>query len=513
MNFSEWLPLNEGFTIDTSKIPHDELQAAVNAIVSTNAPKEKSIRKNELIHLLYEKGRFKYSAKDSPSDLLRVSAVDTSREISYVDDLKHPLRTFKAKIYYGFEFPTIFAFGDTHASMPIHDPKTPITKPKQEPDWRGDVWRMGNAQTDKRPGSQYVQDARVVNSPSYRAVKELRMQVSALEQGDIAPFMLRPAGVTEAKVRPIVGLDTVHGQVDPEEMMRLSPEERAARLNKMQFVSPTGYPVKPIQPPKPPPAGYQHSMYGDPITFKPYNLSPDYNVARQQAVKLLATLRQRLEKMEYEQQAVTDKINPMGHFQTKEETETYYQTMRTAMAKMFKEPPPGQEGVVEQFCDIAIKNFMRLMPKKYDYVLYPESSKPFNKQFAAKMAKALGAQALEAFHKRPNNKITLNKRELRARHPNQDTYDNNVNWLQTNIDRAKRSKKPMKISSVKPKDHRKYFNLFSMDEGDYAGKNILIIDDNVDAGGTFEILYSMVISKKPASIDVYAPLRMTDHHH
>jgi hypothetical protein len=71
--------------------------------------------------MMLSKGRIRYSSKDTPNDLLRLTPFKYARELSYIMP-SHPLPTFKnVKIYYGFEFPSVFAYGDQHMIQPFFE--------------------------------------------------------------------------------------------------------------------------------------------------------------------------------------------------------------------------------------------------------------------------------------------------------------------------------------------------------------------------------------------------------
>ena len=106
---------------------------------------------------------------------------------------------------------------------------------------------------------------------------------------------------------------------------------------------------------------------------------------------------------------------------------------------------------------------------------------------------------------------TKSKLKLPGRQVQDDSYQKKLDYLNYYINRAQNMSNAFKISSVLDKSHRKYINMFKI-HGDYKNASVLLIDDNVDGGGTFEQLFDLLIKSEPSHIDIFAPLNMSGSH-
>ncbi len=486
MDFKEWYFINEGFTIDTSKIPHEEIATAL-----------KDNDKKGLISLFLTQGKLRYSPNDKPSDLIRLAPINYARKVKYTQpDLfyrepeKHALESFKtAKIYYGFAFPSIFAFGDSHVIQPTPEPWNAPLKPGETPKWtprgmlpKGD-YAAGTANqprtgvqwsgTDPESGSI---DARIYSSPEWRTMQELELFISELTAGKLDNFMMRP-----------IASELAYPTTAPPQTTPTQPQNKG---------------------------GFTNSVYADPETHKPYNLSPDPKIAAQQATVLIRKLNSRYKVLEGRLGKMHGKIGySMNKINSKELGEKYFYWLSTALVKILKDPQ-GAYGrkIQDQFMDIALRHFIDMSGGyKYDIIAYPESSKSFNKIFANKAAGILRAEEVREFKKVPASQINVDVENLRRRYEqNPQGFEGKKQYLNYLLRREPQNK-PLQIKNIQDKESRRYINPFGS-EGDYKGKRVLIIDDNVDSGGTFEVLYDMVIRQGPAQIDLYSPILMRHHH-
>lgn len=242
---------------------------------------------------------------------------------------------------------------------------------------------------------------------------------------------------------------------------------------------------------------YLEDKYGHPFTFD-YNIWFNYYY--------LTALKNKQTQLQ-------------SQFTTKEDSAKYVNVIKIAFSKMLKEPetPAGIKNR-DNFIKQAADNFHRRMNKRYNMVVYPESSKEFNKIFAEYLGKLYGVPAQQGFRKLPAGQVTLDKPAIQAHYGPQAKdvmdklnygYSKGFGGHYAGITTSNPDK-PLQVKNFN-QDYRRYIKMWEPTTN-YAGKNILIVDDNVDKGGTLERIYDLAIQQKPKSIDIYTPLYIGGGH-
>lgn len=468
LEFSGWL-YNEGFHLDMSEIPHQEIMDALGNLKAKNAVRD----------IAMQRGKFGYERKDHLEDLIHLEPIIKSKILPYVIP-SHPLQSFEekhAKIYYAFAFSPIEEFGDSQVVEPVL----------------------------KRVGRGY----------NWEANKDERIE----------------------RINEI--LAEIEKQL---EFINSKPALFAKRITVQEMVK-TGI-LKAVNYGNPP-----DSYFCDPVTKKPYNLDPNQTVLQKQLSKLEVKLLHYHETYRKQLSQIQSQIGgPENKISDKNLGNQYYNALKLAFTKILKHPQsPGSKKLQIKFMDEAIAYFLRANGnKRYNIVLYPESSSEFNKLFAAKLAKKFGTKAFQAFNKPSvGTAPTLDEKGLRyefarrakEKHAAGEKYPVKIGkggsggvsaeddsdgtlhfqqklpYLQDLLTKRLNNKKATsRISNFTDKDFRKYVNMFDTIKGNYKGQDVLLIDDNVDGGGTFERLFDLLIKQNPRSIDIFAPLNMGGTH-
>lgn len=205
-----------------------------------------------------------------------------------------------------------------------------------------------------------------------------------------------------------------------------------------------------------------------------------------------------------------------SRFTMKEDSSRYLNIIKIAFSKVLKEPlTPAGIKTRNLFIKQAADNFYKLMGNnQYDMVTYPESSKEFNKIFAEYVAKLYGTIAVQGFSKLPAKDVTIDEPNIKLHY--NDTWQDRMNYINMGggVGHSGLLKaNPNKTLQIKnfPQNLRRYIKMWQQDVN-FRGKRILIVDDNVDQGGTLERIHDLVIKQKPKSIDIYTPLYIGGGH-
>jgi len=235
-----------------------------------------------------------------------------------------------------------------------------------------------------------------------------------------------------------------------------------------------------------------------PITRQPYNLPPDPVKAKE----YLANIRQEIDAM-----PDTDEVI------NKETINKYKEALKFTFAQLIKHQPQHQ--IVQQFIELAARNFVAKTSKEYTHVLYPQSKSDFNKLFSKRIANDLGispSNVIPAFEKIPWDQVEMNREEMEKHYGDQaDVYHNRLRKAYgTLIAKHRKNDTELQIKGITWKGLRRYIQLWKLAAGvDLQGSDVLIIDDNVDSSGTIENLHKLVTAANPQSVDVYTPLHLT----
>lgn len=426
MNFKEWM-LTEGWSIDLSNIPFEELQMYL-AGSSTAA-----------VHWLANRAKFNYyGKKDLPKDFIKVVPFNRAKEVPTLQ-LKKYLPSFEGmKIYYGYTFVTPNSYQDSYTSS---------YKPRSN--------KAIIIDNELQQVSQY--------NLSSKFTKTITPNVKKLVQ------------------------DLVANDIDF--ILNLNTNTYKASYSNLQTMI---------------------DYLWDQISQVEENPSRHlYFAAEEYFIRMWreALLRK---KQELQQQ-----FTKLG------DIKDYLDVIKIAFSKVLKdfnskyETPEGDK-VRRLFLQQGAENFYRLMQgKKYDFVLYPESSSKFNELLAKKLAGLFGTTAIKGFSKKPASEITIDEPALRS-HFGPDAT-NKMAFLKqggigyTGLDRAT-PYKPVQIKNF-AQPLRRYVNMWNVAPGYKAtGKRLLIIDDNIDAGGTLERLYDLIKQQQPKSVDIYSPLYIGGGH-
>lgn len=413
ISFKQWA-LTEGWNIDLSNIPFEELQAQLAG------------KSADAVKWLVDKAKFNYyGKKDLPHDFIKVIPLNKAVEVPSVQ-LKRYLPSFEGvKIYYGYTFST---------SAEYEDPYSAYTK-RSNP-------------------NRIIQD-----------------QINRLEQ-DYKKYNIPSSPKKIPPPRIVRQLDTLAQQV----------VDSLIKMNTLTYKS------------------------SDPFLTAYQQVLNQYQNNRDIMVYFYYTYFIQLIKKEKELQ---------NRFTTKEDSSRYLNSIKIAFSKVLKEPKtPAGAATRNLFIKQAADNFYRIMGnRKYDRVVYPESSKEFNKIFADYLAKLYGTRAIQGFSKLPAGQVTLDEPSLKL-HYGGRTQDK-INYLQQGgMGRpGLQTANPEKTLQIKhfPQGLRRYIKMWQPDMN-FRGKRILIVDDNVDQGGTLERIHDLAIQQKPKSIDIYTPLYIGGGH-
>jgi len=222
-------------------------------------------------------------------------------------------------------------------------------------------------------------------------------------------------------------------------------------------------------------------------------------------------------------------LRELGKFDTnsRDKTRKHLKDIQIAFAQAVKDPKTEDELKISiQFAKMAVSLFASKGPKDYSIVVYPKSSKLFNKDMAEALAKQMGALSIE-IKKIKSKDVKINRYEMMLRaqkmverqHHKLENIENiqptNTAWPQKWVDKEHR-----KISFQLPKDpeaeaeiknlhgdKRRYAQLFGIDDPElFNGEPILVVDDNVAHQGTMEMLHALIDATEPARLDMYTPL-------
>lgn len=224
----------------------------------------------------------------------------------------------------------------------------------------------------------------------------------------------------------------------------------------------------------------------------------------------------------YYLQALKNKqVELQSQFTTKDDATKYVNIIKIAFSKMLKDPQTD-EGFRNRniFIKQAAENFRKRMNKPYSMVVYPYSSKDFNEEFAKYLGKLYGIPAYEGFRKLPAGQVTLDEPAIRAHYGNQAGeimdkinygYSKGFGGHYAGVTTSNPNK-PLQIKNFN-QDHRRYIKMWEPTPNmNFRNKSLLIVDDNVDKGGTLERIYDLVIKQKPKSVDIYTPLYIGGGH-
>jgi hypothetical protein len=213
-----------------------------------------------------------------------------------------------------------------------------------------------------------------------------------------------------------------------------------------------------------------------------------------------------------------------------ENKNTFLNAVERAFLKKMKHPSTSEDQAFSHnFIKTAVDHFVRLNNRHYEYILYPESSSNMNEQLALELALKIGAEPINGFKKLENPTIdTHNYAAINKPDPNQrglggpdDTIYKNLygnRGLQNTIQSSKGEIKKFTFG----KQFRSFVRNWEMQPGlkgseenqkgiSIKNKRLLVIDDNVDSGGTFQAINHILVKHKPRRIDYYAPIVANFH--
>lgn len=194
-----------------------------------------------------------------------------------------------------------------------------------------------------------------------------------------------------------------------------------------------------------------------------------------------------------------------------------------AINKAIKHPKKQSEQALRDYIiKKSIEHLTRINNRHYDYVVYPESSSGFNKILGSELAKAYGCKHTE-IPKIPAkfDKDELELRAMKMQAAGRGKAINTSNGIIKPSDKSwpdEWAKKEMRKlgkymqqgGQIKnaPQDKRRYVINFDMPSDIETGSAILMVDDNVDGGGTMERLHAIMSTSKPTVIDIFTPFYM-----
>jgi hypothetical protein len=416
MKFQNWVnikKLHEGYSLDSSQIPFEELKAYIDKSDPNhpNNPKMKGTTRDSLISRM----KFHYTGKrDTPADFIRVVPANVTTTLPYFIGgegfLKRSLPTFQGvRIYYGFKFVEENEYQD-----------------------------------------QYANYSKGVRGSSEQRI--MQDELTRLEQ-------------FAEQYRHQYGNYAIIPEVNKHEMRNYIAIH-----------------------------GENYQLIADNTKRTLPNVDP-------QAIDSYAMLMREI--------YLSDSIEVLKNkFTDKENAEAYLKLIRIAFARVLKEPStPVAKTMSRNFIKLAADNFIRwakAQDKKYDCVTYPDSSKEFNSRLADYLAHRLNAKSVKGFEKLTGENITIDWEAL-----NRDQPPSQVTRLKTQIGQKLKTGSKLQIKNL-DQHLRRYVRQWQTAE-DFAGKNILIIDDNIDQGGTFEQVHEVVQKQHPASVDIYSPLYIGHH--
>ena len=210
---------------------------------------------------------------------------------------------------------------------------------------------------------------------------------------------------------------------------------------------------------------------------------------------------------------------------------TFLNAIEQAFLKKMKHPStPEDRQFSEHFIKTAVDHFVRLSNGSYDYVLYPESSSEMNDTLALEIASRINAEPIKGFQKINQPTIdTHNYSKINKPNPEQQGLGGpeskqhraiyGPSGLQKMVDTNKGQVKNITRAN---KPLRPYVRNWEMTPGlkgnsenktghSFKNKRVLIVDDNVDSGGTFQAINQIIRKHGPRKIDYYAPIVANFH--
>lgn len=420
MGFKDWI-MNEGWSIDLSNIPFEELQAQL-AGKSSNA-----------IKWLKSRAQFSYSGrKDLPNDFVQVVPLNKSVEPNIVPAIKRALPSFEGmKIYYGFTFVTANNYQDKYSS--------------------------------------YTKRANPVNV--------IEDQIAKIEQ-DYDKYKISYPPKQQPSARIAQDLDNLANHVI----------DTLVKTNILTY-------------------NKQMRNADEPFLHAYQQVSSQYRNDRNILEYFYFV---------YFVNLLRRKIQLEKQFSTKEDSTKYLNAIKIAFSKSLKEPLTANGRKTQnQFIKLAAENFHRMMSnRQYQRIVYPYSSKEFNEKFAKYLGNLYGVPALMGFGKLPAGKVSIDYPAIRAHYGDKaqaviDTINKGTAFGHSGLESANPDK-PVEIKNF-PQPYRKYIKMW-YPLNNYRNKRILVIDDNLDAGGTMERIYDLVKQQQPKAVDIYVPLYIGGGH-